>query len=152
MQPPWRSRSIRCKTNARGAPGLVNSLRQVWGLDSGETVPPATGANAVATSSASKSPGYRRPLGRIIVHVVTSAARAPTASLRDGCATLAPAITTSKAARRGDGEDQSYEYDRLNTFWSLNPSRQPITTTENQCLVPLNKDGPVIIGLRSPSS
>jgi hypothetical protein len=41
----------------------------------------------------------------IIVHVVTSAARAPTASLRDGCATLAPAITTSKAARtRGRGK------------------------------------------------
>jgi hypothetical protein len=44
----------------------------------------------------------------VIVHVVTSAARAPAASLRDGCATLAPAITTSKAARtRGRGGPQS---------------------------------------------
>ena len=39
---------------------------------------------------------------------MASAARAPTASLRDGCATLAPDTTTSKAVRtRGTGEERA---------------------------------------------
>ena len=52
----------------------------------------------------------------------------------------------------GTGDDQSYEHDCLNTFRSLNPSRQSITTTGDQYLVPQNKNGPVILGLRSPRS
>jgi hypothetical protein len=45
------------------------------------------------------------PLGRRSVHAAAPAARAPTAPLRDGCATLAPVTTTRRSAStRGWGK------------------------------------------------